>query len=160
MLLRLFGLLFRLQTELLFALLFQPPPRLTRLEPDAGPVSPVFYGHFPFFSEKNSLCVRILTPHITLENFTEFFFHTLRSIDRLGGLFKRSVFFFFYSDLERTTRKPRLPRMPGPRPPRLQTEPRLASPFQLPPRATRLEPDAGPVGSVTFSSPTGPLYQS
>ena len=51
---RLFGLLlFRLETVQLDALLFQLPPRLTRLEPDAAPVPNVFCWALPYyFAEK------------------------------------------------------------------------------------------------------------
>ena len=43
-------LLFRLQTDALLALLFQEPPRLTRLEPDDEPSFAVFAGKYRFFS--------------------------------------------------------------------------------------------------------------
>ena len=55
---RLFGLLlFRLETVQLDALLFQLPPRLTRLEPDAAPVPNVFCWALPLcFAEKFCPC--------------------------------------------------------------------------------------------------------
>lgn len=53
LLFRLFGLLlFRLDTVQLEALLFQEPPRLTRLEPEAAPVFTFLFG-LPFYSIKN-----------------------------------------------------------------------------------------------------------
>lgn len=58
LLLRLLGeLLFRLDTEQLFALLFQAPPRLTRLEPEAEPVIPCLSGLEPYLLHK------IFRPH-------------------------------------------------------------------------------------------------
>ena len=41
-------LLFRLQTDALLALLYQEPPRLTRLEPDDEPSLAVFCRKIPF----------------------------------------------------------------------------------------------------------------
>ena len=75
----------RLETDALLALLYQEPPRLTRLEPDV--VFPLYSLSLLYFLDLKPKKFQILTVSLTGEYFTKCFFAAFRAALKAFGYF-------------------------------------------------------------------------